>query len=314
MLQPWVCNSTLVALNSQITGNGSVNGTFIWKIRNLLTNVAVTCITNSVNSPAPQSSNNFFLTRLTTYDSLTNYSPNFVTFNTQYAISVGPITSSGYVFGPECVFTTPARRIFTGVNSTINTCGTIINNNTNINCLGNSTNLSRYHWRITRVDGSVRDVYTNTNVLQFGNTSNNFVTFPTAPLPPATVFSGFLLPNTDYSFEVEETQGFVPNNPSLFGPACIFKTSGTMPVFRSGNVISINPNPIINNFTIKSSEWLSDKINVSVTDMMGNVIDKFEANPTEIENKAIGDKYPSGIYNVNIKQNDNVNNIRIIKK
>jgi hypothetical protein len=48
--------------------------------------------------------------------------------------------------------------------------------------------------------------------------------------------------------------------------------------------------------------------------MMGKLLEVREVTVTDIETQKLGDRYPSGVYNINVTQGDTVKTLRVIKR
>jgi hypothetical protein len=55
-------------------------------------------------------------------------------------------------------------------------------------------------------------------------------------------------------------------------------------------------------------------VGVKVYDMIGRLIEQREVSLTDLENTTIGDRYPSGVYNVVVSQEDSVETVRVVKR
>ncbi len=53
---------------------------------------------------------------------------------------------------------------------------------------------------------------------------------------------------------------------------------------------------------------------VKVYDMIGKFINKMEGSPGKVAGLQIGDRYPSGVYNVIVSQVTEVKTLRVIKE
>ncbi|MGL2964917.1 T9SS type A sorting domain-containing protein [Flavobacterium sp. RSB2_4_14] len=74
------------------------------------------------------------------------------------------------------------------------------------------------------------------------------------------------------------------------------------------------PNPFANNFMIDVTTSTKETINIKVYDMVGRLIEQRDTTPNDLENLAIGDRYPSGVYNVNITQGEEMKTLRVVKR
>jgi hypothetical protein len=79
------------------------------------------------------------------------------------------------------------------------------------------------------------------------------------------------------------------------------------------NVI-LYPNPTVSSFSLNVVSDSVDAIEVSVYDIQGRNIENKTFNKEDINSITIGDNLPSGIYNVVVKQGENVKSQRLIKK
>ncbi|MFN3754794.1 T9SS type A sorting domain-containing protein, partial [Flavobacterium sp.] len=78
--------------------------------------------------------------------------------------------------------------------------------------------------------------------------------------------------------------------------------------------IKVYPNPTTNNFNVGLTTVSDGKISLVVYDMLGRLVDTLELDPKNSLEVQIGDKYPSGIYNVIVTQGADVKTVRVIKR
>jgi len=57
-----------------------------------------------------------------------------------------------------------------------------------------------------------------------------------------------------------------------------------------------------------------ENINIKVYDMVGRLIEQRNVNTNELETTTIGDRYPSGVYNVVVTQGEDVKTLRVVKR
>ncbi|WP_396140328.1 T9SS type A sorting domain-containing protein, partial [Flavobacterium sp.] len=57
-----------------------------------------------------------------------------------------------------------------------------------------------------------------------------------------------------------------------------------------------------------------DKVSVVVYDMTGRLIERREVRPSDMMEQQIGDRQPSGVYNVVVTQGEEVKTLRVIKR
>lgn len=134
--------------------------------------------------------------------------------------------------------------------------------------------------------------------------------FKLSSLPP-----GGATYNTAYSVRVRAFVGSWLN----WGATCVVSTPG--PILRKGgnsleNVFEAKafPNPFATNFRLNIESSSDDVIEMKVYDMIGRQLEAKNATVSELSDIEIGNNYPSGIYNVILKQGDNVRSIRMIKR
>ncbi|QBZ97863.1 InlB B-repeat-containing protein [Flavobacterium sangjuense] len=77
---------------------------------------------------------------------------------------------------------------------------------------------------------------------------------------------------------------------------------------------SAYPNPFANNFMLDVKTSSDSVVNLKVYDMVGRLIEQREARVSDLETTTIGDRYPSGVYNVVVSQEDNVQTLRVVKR
>ncbi|MES2411153.1 MAG: T9SS type A sorting domain-containing protein [Bacteroidota bacterium] len=88
---------------------------------------------------------------------------------------------------------------------------------------------------------------------------------------------------------------------------------GDNPVLADDYRIIANPNPFNETFHLNVTNPNDETVNVCVYDMLGKLIDKRQGTPNATEWQ-IGDKYPSGVYNVLVTRGDKTKTLRVIKK
>ncbi|WP_333667160.1 T9SS type A sorting domain-containing protein, partial [Flavobacterium sp.] len=133
----------------------------------------------------------------------------------------------------------------------------------------------------------------------------------------ACYLNGSGLPAADTSGTIDAVSGCQDNTP--------LPADCTMPLTTArGEVVTIEdnfglsviayPNPYSNNFNLNVKTLSEDKVSLSVYDMLGRLIENRDLNPRETSEIKIGDRYPSGIYNVIVTQGDEVKTLRVIKR
>ena len=74
------------------------------------------------------------------------------------------------------------------------------------------------------------------------------------------------------------------------------------------------PNPSSESFNFNLTTSSEEKVGVMVYDMTGKLIDQREVTPSEVSALQVGDRYPSGVYNVIVTQGENAKTLRVIKR
>jgi hypothetical protein len=74
------------------------------------------------------------------------------------------------------------------------------------------------------------------------------------------------------------------------------------------------PNPYTETFNLSLTTLSEDKVSVVVYDMTGRLIERRDVRPSDMVEQQIGDRYPSGVYNVVITQGEEVKTLRVIKR
>ena len=74
------------------------------------------------------------------------------------------------------------------------------------------------------------------------------------------------------------------------------------------------PNPYTESFNLSLTTSSEDKVGVMVYDMTGRLIDQREFNMSQVSEQQLGDRYPTGVYNVIVTQGTEVKTLRMIKR
>ncbi|MDI1317067.1 T9SS type A sorting domain-containing protein [Flavobacterium sp.] len=74
------------------------------------------------------------------------------------------------------------------------------------------------------------------------------------------------------------------------------------------------PNSFATNFMIDVKTSGESVVIIKVYDMVRRLIDQREVRVLDIETTTIGERYPSGIYNVVVSQEDTVETVRVVKR
>jgi uncharacterized protein YjiK len=79
------------------------------------------------------------------------------------------------------------------------------------------------------------------------------------------------------------------------------------------NVFSY-PNPFNDNFKLSLESSSDERVNVTVFDLSGKLIEQREINSYEINTLDLGNNYPSGVFNVMVSQGTTVKTVRVVKQ
>jgi len=75
-----------------------------------------------------------------------------------------------------------------------------------------------------------------------------------------------------------------------------------------------SPNPFTNSCNLNLITSSNELVQVHIYDMIGKLIDKTELTPSAVNDLQLGTNYPSGVYNVIVRQDNNVKTVRVIKR
>ena len=74
------------------------------------------------------------------------------------------------------------------------------------------------------------------------------------------------------------------------------------------------PNPYTETFNLSLTTASEGKVSIVVYDMTGRLIERREVRPSDMVEQQIGDRYPSGVYNIVVTQGEEVKTLRVIKR
>jgi len=209
--------------------------------------------------------------------------------------------NNAWQYGDPCLITMPASPPTRTLNTCTNNLPATANNTWNPFFTNNSSMLgiavSRYKFTAT-VGGS-----------PFGTpfvTTNNSFTLHS--------FGAAISPNTTYSITVEIEWN---NAWQGAGAPCTITTSSVIPRLAASNDGEFDakafPNPYTNNFKLDLKIWNDLSIEVKVYDMLGRQIETRTIEAENVSSEEIGEGYKSGVYNIVLKQGENVKILRVLK-
>ena len=74
------------------------------------------------------------------------------------------------------------------------------------------------------------------------------------------------------------------------------------------------PNPFANSFLLDVTTSDKTPLDIKVYDMLGRLVEQRQANVNELETTTIGERYPSGVYNVIVTQDQETKTLRVVKR
>jgi hypothetical protein len=259
--------------------------------------------------PAPSATGYRFRVRngatiVGTYDSpvsrfnLTHIGIANIVFGTTYTIDVllkfGTTWRPDTEYGSVCSITAPAapsssRVISPACGSTINALWTTI-----------------FAQQIAGAQG-YKFVVTNDSETREYITSNSRFSLMNLP--------GGAAANTDYTIRVDVLYNFS----YVEGiQTCVISTSPTASraTHKAIDVFEVKayPNPFASNFKLDINTSGEDRVGIKVFDMLGREVEERQSDLTTMTALEIGDRYPTGVYNIVVTQGDHVKTVRVIKR
>ena len=282
------CGSQVSALNANISATSASYATS-YQFRIRLT---------SDNGPTP--TYYYSVPNASRFSSLTAFQGITYAYNSNYSISVqySLVNNSATVFsgyGPECIVKTP---FFPTTSLVPSQCGlatpTTLTQQLNITPYPGFPN---YKVKLEEVSG---ETVINSQEIVITYSYFRLNQFSIAQL------------GKNYNVSVAIKQGGVFGDYStacdMFTPAPA-KTISTV-AFKA----VAYPNPFANNFMLDVKTTSQSTVNLKVYDMIGRLIDQRDVRVSDLETTTIGDRYPSGVYNVVVSQEDSVQTVRVVKR
>ena len=224
-----------------------------------------------------------------------------IIYNTDYWVRVATYQINGvWQFGPSCKIKTPSLPLPSYINSPA--CGsTLVSYWTTIRAqLINGAGIAPTNYQFVVTLGA--------NQYTLISTNPNFQ-LPNVPgiLP--------LIANTTYTIRVDVLWN---GNLILGTTTCNLTTPNTAPR-QSENGISIfeastYPNPFNDNFKLDINTSSEKEIQLLVFDMLGRQMETKVFQMSDLNNLEVGTNYASGVYNVILKQGENIKTLRVIKR
>ncbi|MDI1317097.1 T9SS type A sorting domain-containing protein [Flavobacterium sp.] len=98
------------------------------------------------------------------------------------------------------------------------------------------------------------------------------------------------------------------------------KYSNSLVIFYSGCGSSARlsavtyPNPFTENFKLSISTSSNEIVQVFIYDLTGRLVEQREINLEDISEIELGDRYPSGVFIVNVTQGENIKSLKVVKR
>ncbi len=274
------CGATLSNSNVTLVAN-YIQGAqgYRFRVRNAATNAVVGIVDRPVNSFAL--SNMPGITLSTTY-------------LVDVALRVGNVWQAFY--GQPCTVTTPTPVATIGAY-----CGTTLSSMSQWIVATYQPSVTAYRFRLTNNTTNAVYVYDALN----GLNKFNFNQLPASFRSAGTVYTvEVALRNTDGNY--------LP-----YGAPCNVTTPGITKMVTP-SVVEFKalayPNPFAENFMFDVKTGSESTIQLRVYDMLGKQIENRNIEANEINNIQFGDRYPSGVYNVILSQENDTQTLRVIKR
>lgn len=281
------CGSTLLFMNSTINAN-SVNSAISYRFRVARADApTVYYYTGERNLP------NFNLTMLTV-------PVGFLTYDTEYKVDVQiKIKLANIIawsqFGQVCSIFTPVPPTSAIITSQ---CELVASSYTQVINATPFAGATVYRFLLTHYD-------------EFGEL--DYEQYQDSPTPNFTLsmFTG-LLPATTYNVAVAmQLYGtFVPYDKECTVTTPIAARIIETTAFKA----TVYPNPYTNNFMIEVKTADAALIDIKVYDMVGRLVEQRTVKVSDLEKAPIGERYPSGVYNVIVSQGDNIQTVRVVRR
>jgi hypothetical protein len=146
--------------------------------------------------------------------------------------------------------------------------------------------------------------------------SGNTAVFSGSPrVAPRLIYGGSVCVTYSISGNCNQdsvTATFTVTRPQNCHTTC--KTTDEKSDMVKGLTVKAYPNPFSEVFNISWNTSSEQKVEVSVFDLTGKQLDRREVSPLEVTELQIGDRYPSGVYNVVITQGDEVKTLKVVKR
>ena len=235
-----------------------------------------------------------------TYDSavnrfsLSNFSGG-AAFGVTYAVRVAlRFGTTWEPYGTACNITTPSAPGITSLQAS--QCGITISNQWTTLYANQVPSAAGYRFEITN----------GATVKFVDRTPSNFA---------LAQMSGGVAAGTVYSVRVAVLYN---GSYGAFGPACTVTTAAVITRHAQAAVavfdVKSYPNPFADTFKLDINTSGEDNLGIKVYDMIGKLVESRDINVSELGTVDLGNRYPSGVYNVIVSQGEEVKTLRVIKR
>jgi hypothetical protein len=101
---------------------------------------------------------------------------------------------------------------------------------------------------------------------------------------------------------------------TLWYKECSITKEAIAPEVKTNFTVVASPNPYTETFNLSLTTSSENKVGIVVYDMTGRLIERREVRPSDMVEQQIGDRYPSGVYNVVVTQGEDVKTLRVVKR
>ena len=225
-------------------------------------------------------------------------------FNTAYTISVATKYNGAWGdYGTECIVRTP-----TGLTKIQDSqCGTTVASLGTTIVANYVYGATHYRYKVV-ANGVERTIERTSRIFQLTSLVGGVVNNTTYTISVATKYNGKW--GDDYG---DECAVSTPNTMTARVAKPATTAIAKEKVIEEASVLAY-PSPFTTNFKLNFISSSKSNIAVAVYDMTGRQIENRTVNSAEINNIAVGDNYPSGVYNVLVTQGAAIKTLRVIKK
>jgi uncharacterized protein YjiK len=111
---------------------------------------------------------------------------------------------------------------------------------------------------------------------------------------------------TNSATEIGSPGVYLISNPNL--------NTVDFPINSTEMKLVVYPNPTNSNFQLSLITGNQEKVSIKIYDMMGRLLESHTVASIDVSTQKLGTNFPSGIYNIVIKQGDLSKSVRVIKK